>query len=1393
MGFLPICYIALFYRIRQFRVGLVCLFLALPFFVPLAAQENLLPVFHFQQVRERPDAVLWSRVVRDSLGFVWIGTVNGLERYDGYGIKEYRNAEQDPYSLSSNIIQSLFCDSKNRVWIGTHYTGISLYDRFRDRFINFPLPEGYSVTGRIMLPRRFVEDRTGTIWFAARGGIVRIDVPSRFGQSDFDSLARYVRFRVIPVALPETEVYDLCIRKDGAFVVGTDSGLVILDPATLILSRPHFTDRVARRLESLSIRCLVQEPDGTLWVATATEGLFRLDWDRGTATNYRHQEGDSSSIRYDDILSIELDQRGNLWVGAMKGFDLFSPAEGHCIPYLTYGSAPGTGLRQTISVDKTGTLWFISNNGVHWLSPRSLLLPHYSLKKTDGWLQSFSSVERDRNGTFWCFSDGKLLQMDITTMKVSSAIDVFRGKSPDYSDVDDRTTSLLDGHGNFWHAAWNLGLYKVNPSTKQVDNYNYRPSIGKSTSIRSIAQGPGDSLWTGTYVNGVFLFDPARATFSPSGMDSTGNVVTRVSDGTVWVATVGEGLLVHNPATGKTISFVTNPSDRHSLSDNLARLVYEDPSGRIWVGAGKGINLWDPGTSTFQLFPNPSFEKSLFSIPIGSDRKGRVWIRFISDNLSFFDPADSSFTNFDPSNGLSGAPADMQILDDGRILLTGTAGLNIFHPDSLRYTRQAPHLVITQLVVNDSLVISPQLAGGSGAPRFAHDQNVLELTFAATDIDAPDLVKYEYRLRGLENNWVKPKDHRYVRYTALAPGDYTFIVRASSSWREWPAQEMSFAFSIAPPWWRTAWAYSIYVLLITGLLFAAYRARLQQMRLKQRMEMEHFQAEHLAEVDRMKSRFFANISHEFRTPLTLILGPVETTLSTSLDARVRETLILVKRNAQKLHALVNQLLEFSRIEAGNLKLSVSNADLVPFLQRVVQSFQSWAERKQIALKFLPEPDSIPGYFDADKLEKIINNLVSNALKFTAEGGRVEVRVAFASPPIQNSELRSQKSELGPPGTARRGVEQTEGREVTISVSDTGPGISPEHLPHIFDRFYRIDESHRTEGTGIGLALTKELVDLHHGTIAVQSEVNKGTTFTVNIPLDRNSYKTEEISKTPSEPDKEPSSPLSGVFAPVDGHASPDARPNGEKLLVLVAEDNAEVRAYIRSHLDIEFAVQEAENGRTALEKAIDVIPDLVVSDVMMPEMDGYELTRALKQDERTSHIPVILLTARAASESKIEGLETGADDYLTKPFDAKELLTRIRNLIEIRQQLRKKFSAGTVLKPGEVAVPSIDDALLKRIIEAVEGKMGDESFGVEQLARQVALGRRQLERKLLGLTNLSPAEFIRYMRLQRAHALLMNNAGSVAEIAFQVGFSSPSHFSSSFHQQFGFPPSEVAR
>jgi DNA-binding response OmpR family regulator/nitrogen-specific signal transduction histidine kinase len=557
------------------------------------------------------------------------------------------------------------------------------------------------------------------------------------------------------------------------------------------------------------------------------------------------------------------------------------------------------------------------------------------------------------------------------------------------------------------------------------------------------------------------------------------------------------------------------------------------------------------------------------------------------------------------------------------------------------------------------------------------------------------------------------------------------------------------------------------------LVAAAYQVRIRQLRLKQQIEMEHFQVERVAEVDRLKSRFFANISHEFRTPLTLILGPAEQALASTQEPSTRQKLHLIKNNTERLHSLVNQLLDLSRLESGTMKLQVSSNDIVEFLRRTVMSFESWAERKRINLDFHSERDTLAGYFDREKLEKIVNNLMSNALKFTVEGGRVNAQLTLLSL-LSSKRARSEAGEM-----------------LRIAISDTGPGIAPEHLPYIFDRFYRVDETHRTEGTGIGLALTKELVELHHGSIAVESTQDKGSVFTVTLPIQRSAYAPDEITESASRIDDHKygeSEGPSGEPGPVPG-----ATPAGGKPIVLVVEDNADLRAYIREYLLTEYAVCEAGHGKEGYVRALDLVPDLVISDVMMPEMDGMELCRALKKDLRTSHVPVILLTARAGTDSKIEGLEVGADDYVTKPFDSKELLARVRNLIEQRRQLKARFSAGVVLKPGEVAVSSLDDALLKRVMTAIEERMSDESLDAEAIAREVALSRRHLDRKLIGLTNLSTAEVIRYLRLQRARELLEKNAATVAEIAFQVGFGDPSYFSSCFHERFGILPSEARR
>jgi len=575
--------------------------------------------------------------------------------------------------------------------------------------------------------------------------------------------------------------------------------------------------------------------------------------------------------------------------------------------------------------------------------------------------------------------------------------------------------------------------------------------------------------------------------------------------------------------------------------------------------------------------------------------------------------------------------------------------------------------------------------------------------------------------------------------------------------------------------------------LFLAFLYGVYRLRLQQIHLKQAAEMEHFQAEHLAQVDRLKSRFFSSISHEFRTPLTLILGPTDQLLEVTTEHPSQKKLQIIKDNASKLFALVNQLLDFSRLESGMTRLQVSSRDIVKFLRRVVMSFESWAERKKINLDFQADVDSAMGFFDAEKVEKIVNNLVSNALKFTPEGGAVVVSLRVA-PEAPRSNLAPDGKIASSLKNAPRNDRMIEGGLV-IDVSDTGPGISPEHLPHIFDRFYRVDETHTTEGTGIGLALANELIDLHHGTITVESAPGKGSTFSVVLPIERSAYKLGEICETTPQIDERMH--VAAVSHSAEAESAPTTPPAEGKPIVLLVEDNSDLRVYMREYLELEYAVQEAGNGKEGYDQALKIIPDIVVADVMMPGMDGMDLCRALKQDVRTSHVPVILLTARAGMESKIEGLETGADDYLTKPFETKELLARIRNLIELRRKLRARFKAFVPLKPGEITVSSMDDAFLAKVAAAVEQRMSDETFHVDELAADAGMSRAQLHRKFIALTDQSPGEFIRVARLHRAMELLRKNAGTVSEIAYAVGFSDPSYFAKSFHRQFGKSPGEL--
>ena len=1375
--------------------GLIAILVALSllFPLPLIAQDQLLPVFHFKTLGGSWLNVT-ARVVRDSLGFVWIGT-GGLVKYDGYSFKTYQNIPNDSHSLPPTSIYSLLVDSKGRLWVGTLDKGLWLYDSFNDQFIHAYPDQGDSSSHQIGTIFRMVEDRSGNIWLAMSSpdGLVRVELPADGGANDLDSLARTLHFKGFPLGTPRCSAYDVCEGTDGRILVASDSGLTILNPITATLSRPHLPGSLGRIVDTVLIRSLVQASDRKLWIGTATEGVIGVNWESGQVVNYRHREGDSLSITIDDIYDMAEDPRGNLWIGSVKGVDLFSPVTGKRIPYMTFDERPEGNHRIQLSYDCKGTFWVSTRLVVHRLSPRSQLFPHFAFWDRSGlrkgphpppWLGSIQNIERGPDGKLWGISDGTMREIDLKTRTILKTIDFRATKRPSEYVPFGPTSSTLDRKGNIWYAAWDLGLYRINPITGAVNSYTYETPLGKTTTVNSVAQGSGDTLWIGAFEQGVFKFDPASGRFLKTGIGH-GNTVMKDHEGRIW-ASGALGLNILNPSTRRVERYCSVPSDSHSLSQTLTQSTLEDSHQRIWIGAGNVINLWDPATRSFARYPNPAFRNN-DAIPIGSDGSGRLWIRYsYAGRLSILDPSSGTFMNFDYNDGVCSHVFSMMTLEDGRILLSGRGGINIVSVDSLDPDRTPPPLVITRMMINDEPAVLPRLLKESGSLRLSHNQDVLEFEFAAIDIDDRGPAEYQYQLEGFERHWVKPTDRRFVRYTGIPPGDYVFRVRASSAWDRWPEQEIALALSIAPPWWKTTWAYTGYVLLIIGLLYAGYRVRLRQVHLQQEMEMELFQREHLREVDRLKSRFFANISHEFRTPLTLILGPIQRWRDKAHEEDERKDLQTAERNAHRLLRLINQLLDLSKLEAGAMKLRAMRMNIIPIVKGIAYSFESSAGMRGIALNVSVDEEEVDVYCDKDMLEKILNNLLSNALKFTLGGGRVDVHVGvFPSSP---------RTVSGPREAERMGV----GELLELSVCDTGIGIPSNQLGKVFDRFYQVEASQTREheGSGLGLALVKDLVELHHGTIQVQSEVGQGTTFTVRLPLGRSHLRDDEIVEGPESVEPTMREGDGALVDKAGGGAKKEAEPEqakGGKPIVLVVEDNADVRTYIKDYLVPVYQVAEARDGAEGIEKAEEIIPDLIISDVMMPKKDGYEVCRTLKLDEKTSHIPIILLTAKAAHENKIEGLETGADDYLIKPFEPKELLARVKNLINLRRKLRDRFKVSVPLKPGEIAVTSMDDVFLNRVIAAVEQHMGDERLHIDELGALIGMSRRQLHRKLSALTNQGPGEFIRYIRLHRAMDLLQKGAGTVSEIAYRVGFNDPSYFSKCFHQQFGYAPTDVRK
>ncbi|HEX6889142.1 MAG TPA: ATP-binding protein, partial [Chryseolinea sp.] len=952
---------------------------------------------------------------------------------------------------------------------------------------------------------------------------------------------------------------------------------------------------------------------------------------------------------------------------------------------------------------------------------------------------------------------------------------------------------MEDRNGNLWVGTEGGGVSRYDG--KSFLTFSTADGLAHND-VRSITEDRRGNLWFSTNGGGISQFDGKAFTTYTKAQGLPSNVVWSIEEdisGSLWFGTASGACRFD----GKSFTTFTTVQ---GLSDDVVYDIVEDEQGVLWFGTNAGISglkynlsevegkgskvggagllnvsndvlsTMNPVWDIYNIrtgYPVKSINLNAMCIsrnglPLGENKGvGIIWSGCGDNKVIRFDPAATAIN------------ADKPEVFVQAIKIAGTRmnwyGLGQWEKDSTVLAQQEARIFGRLLHPSEREKIREKFEGIQfdtlsdihHLPRnlvLPYRDNQVSFDFGVIETGRNFLVRYQYFLEGYDKGWSPVTEKTSVTYGNIQEGSYEFKLKSRSPEGVW-SDPVVYKFAVLPPWWRSGWAYTLYVVGFAILILTARRQVIKRERLSNEVKLKKLEADKYQELNSLKSRFFANISHEFRTPLTLLLSPLEKRMQlTTAPPEDREEFGIMHRNASRLLNLVNQLLDLSKIEAGSLKLKIVHGNINAFIKSISSQFSSMAQSRKIHFE-VTSLATVDAWFDPDKLEKIISNLLSNAFKFTPSGGRISVTVSIDD------------------GHAK------------LEISDSGMGIPPGEVERIFDRFYQVDDSNlrEFEGSGIGLSLVKELVELHHGTISVTSKPGQGSCFTVRIPLGREHLKDSEISES--------AEIISANVLKASGQSAllPQPTTNEEIPKLLIVEDNEDLRTYLRLSLKDKYSLVEASNGQQGVELAIQEIPDLILSDLMMPKMDGLELCRQIKSNEKTSHVPVILLTAKTDQETRIDGLVTGADDYLAKPFSLPELIARINNLIETRKKLRKHFSSAIILKPSDIRVISLDDRFIKKVMERIEVHLSDSSFSVEVLADEVAMSTIQVYRKLKAITGQTPNDLIRNVRLERAASLLDQHAGNVADVAYMVGFNNLSYFAKCFKDKFHQKPSEYLK
>ncbi len=1320
-------------------------------------------------------------IYKDQTGFMWFGTMSGLNRYDGYTFKIFKHNLNDSLSLNDDYIIKIFEGPQNKMVVQTR-SGLNIYDPVTAKFIStnaylnlWNLPQ--NITNIVKAGENYFFVSTGTSLYKldknnrlseikhvmlnpssidaagitdikkdSKNNLVLIHENGVLEKLDGDANKVIYRTIVEPSLNKEALVYSLFVDKDDdvwLFVPPKNFGVIYCDTK---LNKAKRINKESGFLNNDIITTIIQDDKGLMWIGTDHGGINILNKHQSNVSYITNKEDDIKTVAENSIYTLFEDDNGIIWVGTFK-------------------------------------------KGISFYTDNIARFPLYRHKPSDKNSLPYEDVNRfleDAKGNIWIGTNGGgLIYFDRKENKFTS----YRHDPANSNSIsNDIIVSLyIDHEGKLWIGSYYGGLdcFDGNRFIHYKHNNRDAQSLADDR-VWEIFEDADNTLWIGTLGGGLDLFNRKKNVFYHHTTASAANPLQSDyisafetdKNGNLWIGTA-YGIDVMDIKTRQIIHYNTG---ENNLSNYNVNAVFRDRDNNMWIGTREGLNVFDASTKKFQSFRTENGLPDNTVWTIVQDKQGYLWVS-TSKGLSKIKAVKSSsgFTiscnNYDESDGLQS-----RVFNDnagyrtskGELIFGGASGFNLFDPSAIGVDKQLPKLVFTDLQIfnktieagdkiNNHQILAQSLSSAKEL-KLRYNENVFSIEFAALNYENTSKIKYAYKLEGFNDQWLTTDSkNRKATYTNLDPGEYIFHVKACNADGVWNEEGIALKIVVLPPFWRTNIAYIIYALIIIAVLFFARRRTIQRAHARFALAQERKEAQRLHELDIMKIKFFTNVSHEFRTPLSLILTPLDKMIKRAKSEDEKKQFELIHRNGRRLLNLVNQLMDFRKMEVQELHLYVSKGDVVKFIKEVSYSFNDIAENKNIHFNYQSDCENLYTSFDHDKLERILFNLLSNAFKFTPEHGNISVEVSVEK---NNSDA-----------------------SVEIRVRDTGIGIKQDKLDKIFDRFFQseIPGTLLNKGSGIGLAITKEFVKMHNGSIKVESETEKGSCFTIALP-----FKIEDASETQkpldieteeaSEREVEQPLLLSGVESLK--HAK-----DSKKQTILLVEDNEDFRFYLKDNLREFYNILEAENGKTGWQKTLSEHPDLIVSDISMPVMDGIDLCKKIKKDVRTKQIPVILLTALTGEEQLLKGLETGASDYMTKPFNFEVMLSRIKNILSQQQSLKKTFAKQVDAKASDIPTDSPNEKFIQQALQIVEKNISNPGFSVEELSRELCMSRVAVYKRIFALTEKAPIEFIRSVRLERAAQLLGITQMTIAEVAYEVGFNNPKYFTKYFKAAYGILPS----